>query len=348
MLMETIWFCLFWGAIATFAVFGGTDIGVGILHFLVGRTEGERGQVIQAIHQVWKPNQVWLVAIGGMMFVAFPQLVGEALSGFYLAIMLVLWLLVGRGTGIELRDRVADGMWFKFWDAMFCVSSALLALCLGAALGNFVRGVPRDAGKGGFFEALWTNFRVSANPGILDWFTILIGVTAVIALMYQGALWLNRFTDGAVQERAARLARGLWVALVAALVVCVAVSYFVQPQVRINVAARWWGLVLPVAAVAALVGSRVLLQRGCALRAYVASGVSLYAVMGCVAFGLYPYVLAARDPGQGLTVFAAAAPRGSLELALWWWVPAFLIVGSYFAYVYSKMPEKFSVGSEGE
>ena len=259
--METIWFCLFWIGLATFAVFGGTDIGVGILHFLVGRTEGERGQVIQAIHQVWKPNQVWLVAGGGMMFVAFPKLLAESLSGFYLAIMLVLWLLVGRGTGIELRDRVADGMWHKFWDALFCVSSLLLAVCLGAALGNFVRGVPRDAGKGVFFEALWTNFLLGANTGILDWFTVMVGVTAVIAVMYQGALWLNRFTDGAVQERAARLARGLWVALVAALVVCVAVSYFVQPQVRINVAAQWWGLVLPVAALGAAVASRCCLQR---------------------------------------------------------------------------------------
>lgn len=344
--METLWFCLFWGVLATFVVLGGTDIGAGILHFIVGRNEEERKQVIRSIRQVWKPNEVWLVVIGGTMFVAFPELLAESLSGFYLAIFLVLWLLIGRGLGIDLRDRIEDPMWSKFWDVAFWLSSTLLALCLGAALGNFVRGVPRDQTEGSFFEALWTNFRFGTESGILDWFTILVGITAIIALAHHGALWLIRFTDGPVQNRSAHLANWLWLAFVAALMTCVVISSVVQPQIRTNIAAHPWGVVLPLGAAVALVGSMALRRRGRATQAYIASGVSLYAVLSCAAFGLYPYVLPARVPDHGLTAFTAAAPRESLLLALSWWIPGIILAACYFIYNYSKMPPRFSVGGE--
>jgi cytochrome bd ubiquinol oxidase subunit II len=344
--METLWFCLFWGILATFIVLGGTDIGVGILHFLVGRTDGQRRQIIRSIHQVWKPNEVWLVVIGGTMFLAFPALVAESLSGFYLAIMLVLWLLIGRGLGIELRNRIDDPMWSKFWDVAFWLSSMLLAVCLGAALGNFVRGVPLDETGSVFFEAFWTNFRLGSDTGILDWFTILVGITTVIALAHHGALWLSHFTDGPVQQRSARLANRLWLMLVIALGICVLLSTVLQPQVRINLVAHPWGVILLLGAGASLAWCRSLRQRGRTLQAYIASGLSLYAILTCTAFGLYPYVLPARNPEHGLTAFKAAAPRQSLELGLCWWIPAALLVACYFAFVYSKMPSKFPLDVE--
>jgi cytochrome bd ubiquinol oxidase subunit II len=343
--METLWFLLFWGMLSTFVVFGGADIGVGILYFSVARNDDERKQVIRSIHQVWKPNEVWLVAAGGVMFVAFPQLLAVSLSGFYLAIMLVLWLLIGRGLGIDLRSRIVDSMWWHFWDGTFWFCSVLLAICLGAALGNFVRGVPLDD-TGIFFEGLWTDFRVGDNTGILDWFTMLVGITAVIGLAHHGALWLNAFTDGAVQRRSARLADRLWLPLALALVLGLATSFALQPQVRVNLGAHPWGVIFPLGALAALVGCLPLRRRGLALRALIASGVSLYAALASAAFGIYPYVLPARRPEHGLTAFAAAAPRGSLKLALCWWIPGMLLVGCYFAYIYSKIPRKFSIGEE--
>jgi cytochrome d ubiquinol oxidase subunit II len=339
--METLWFCLFWEILATFVVLSGTDIGVGMLHFLVGRTDGQRSQIIRSIHEVWKPNQVWLVVIGGIMFVAFPALLAESLSGFYLAIMLVLWLLIGRGLGIELRDRIDDPMWARFWDVAFSLSSVLLAVCLGAALGNFVRGVPLDETGRVFFEAFWTNFRLGSDTGILDWFTVLVGITAVIALTHHGALWLSHFTDGPVQERSARLADRSWLMLVIALGVCVLLTTVFQPQLRANLVAHPWGVILLLGAGAALAWCRSLRRRGRTLKAYIASGLSLYAILNCTAFALYPYVLPARIPEHGLTAFKAAAPRESLQLALCWWIPAALLVACYFAYVYCKMPSKF-------
>jgi len=344
--VETLWFWLFWGTLATFVALGGTDIGVGILHFFVGRDDKQRRQIIESIHQVWKPNETWLVVIGGTMFVAFPALLAESLSGFYLAIMLVLWLLIGRGLGIDLRDRIIDPMWSRFWDSAFWICSGLLALCLGVALGNFVRGVPLDDTGSVFFEAFWTNFRVGSDTGILDWFTVLIGITAVVALAHHGALWLNHFTDGLVQQRAARVSQRLWLTLVVLLSVCFLLSAILQPQVRINLATHPWGIIFLLALGAAMAWCRSLRQRARNLEAYITSGLSLYMILACTAFGLYPYVLPARNPQHGLTVLKAAAPHESLKVALCWWIPGALLTACYFAYVYSKMPSKFSLDVE--
>ena len=111
-------------------------------------------------------------------------------------------------------------------------------------------------------------------------------------------------------------------------------------------AAHPWGIIFPVTAVAALIACRLLIHKGRDLHAFIASGASLYAVLGAVAFGLYPYVLPARNPDNGLTAIAAAAPRESLQSALYWWIPGMLLVTGYFYYVYSKLPKKVSIGDE--
>jgi cytochrome bd ubiquinol oxidase subunit II len=340
--METLWFCIAWGMLSTFVVLGGADIGVGILHLFVARTEAERAQVIRSIHSVWKPNEVWLVASGGILFVAFPRLLAVGLSGFYLALMIVLWLLVMRGLAIELRHRVPDRMWGDFWDASFGAASWLLATCLGAALGNLVRGVPMDEG-GYFFEPLWTNFRVGADTGILDWYTILIAISAVLALSYHGALWLAAFTDGAVQRRASSAASRLWVMVTVCYVLSVWASFALQPQVASNEAEHPWGAIFPILAAVALACAFVLHRRGRALQAFIASCVSLYAVLASAAFGLHPYLLPARDPAYGLTTSAAAAPEKGLHIALYWWIPGMLLIAAYYAYVYAHMPHRASI-----
>jgi hypothetical protein len=204
--METTWFCILMFMLGTYVVLGGTDLGVGMMLLLAGRDESERWQIIRSIRPVWKPNEVWLVAAGGTMFLAFPTALAVSFSGFYLALTVVVWLLAFRGLGLELRYQLPDVLWRQFWDAAVSVSSLLLALFLGTALGNVVRGVPLDANHV-FFEPLWTDLRVGEKTGILDWYTVTAGITAVLALAYQGALWLNARADGDVRDRAHKLAR---------------------------------------------------------------------------------------------------------------------------------------------
>src|SRR6202007_3279641 len=203
--MGTLWFCLVALMIAIYVLLDGFDLGAGAIHFLVAKTNEERRQGIATIGPVWDGNEVWLVAAGGTLYFAFPSLYASGFSGFYLPLMVVLWLLILRGSAIEFRNHIQSPIWIPFLDFFFSASSLLLAVFLGAALGNVIRGVPLD-GSGYFFEPLWTNFRVGEQTGILDWYTILVGVTALLALMMHGALWVQLKTNGTLHERSERVA----------------------------------------------------------------------------------------------------------------------------------------------
>jgi cytochrome d ubiquinol oxidase subunit II len=143
--METTWFCFVAVMIAMYVVLDGFDLGAGIVHLLVARTDAERRAILGSIGPVWDGNEVWLLAAGGTLYFAFPALYASSFSGFYLPLMIVLWLLILRGTSIEFRNHIQSLVWQPLWDAVFAGSSALLAVFFGAALGNVVRGVPLDA-----------------------------------------------------------------------------------------------------------------------------------------------------------------------------------------------------------
>ena len=282
------------------------------------------------------------MAAGGTLFLAFPKLFAVVLSGFYLPMMIVLWLLLGRGLGIQLRYQLPDRMWTQFWDFVIATTSLLLAICFGAALGNIVRGVPLDS-EGRFFQPLWTDFGVGSHPGILDWYTVLVGITATVALTHHGALWLAASTDGAVERRSGRLATRLWIALLPLLLVVDAVTFAVRPELWQSVGLRPFGALFPFLTVAGLVAVFALRRRNSARGAVLASAVALYGMVGTAAIGIYPDVLPARDPALGLTMHQAAAPREGLLIALFWWIPGMALVGGYYAYLVSKIPRTVSL-----
>src|SRR5260370_32081212 len=171
--METLWFILVGFMLTGYGVLDGFDLGVGGIHVFVAKTDAERRLVIEAIGPVWDGNEVWLVAAAGTIFFTFPRLYGASMSGFYLPLMIVLWLLMLRGLAVELRSR-GNAVWSGLWDALFCLASALLPFFLGAGIANVVRGVPLNT-NGYFFEALWTDLDPrSLRPGVLGWDTGLI------------------------------------------------------------------------------------------------------------------------------------------------------------------------------
>src|ERR1700756_2303416 len=166
--METIWFCLVAVMLATYVVLDGFDLGAGVAHLLIARTDAERRLVLRSIGPVWDGNEVWLLAAGGTLYFAFPALSPSSFSAFYLPLMIVLWLLILRGISIEFRNHIESLVWHPLWDAVFSIASLLLAIFFGAALGNVVRGVPLDP-SGYFFLPLWTDFFIGRDAGILDW-----------------------------------------------------------------------------------------------------------------------------------------------------------------------------------
>src|SRR5882762_9290108 len=137
--METAWLIIVAVMIAAYVVLDGFDLGAGIIYLIVGKSGDERRKVLRSIGPVWDGNEVWLLAAGGALFFAFPILYAASFSGFYLPLMMVLWLLMLRGIGIELRSHVDHGLWQSFWDFVFSVASGLLAVFFGAAFGNVIR-----------------------------------------------------------------------------------------------------------------------------------------------------------------------------------------------------------------
>jgi cytochrome d ubiquinol oxidase subunit II len=338
--METAWFCLVAIMIAAYVVLDGFDLGAGAVHFLVAKTEAERQLVVRSIGPVWDGNEVWLLAAGGTLYFAFPALYASGFSGFYLPLMMVLWLLILRGIAIEFREKVDSPVWLTFWDVVFAAASLLLAVFYGAALGNVVRGVPLN-GNGYFFEALWTNFRLGTETGILDWYTILIGVAALATLSLHGTLWLALKTEGPVHDRSQSSARAIWwIVLVMTFVVTV-VTFRVQPQVLNNLAEHPAGFVFPLLALTGLAAMGWFVRRHDDLKGFLASCLYLVGMLTSVVFGLYPLVLpASTGPAYSLTIYNAKAADYGLRVGLVWWFIGMALATTYFIYVYRNFAGK--------
>jgi|SRR5215472_12239611 len=343
--METIWFCLVAIMVAIYVLLDGFDLGAGVIHLLVAKTDDERRQILSSIGPVWDGNEVWLLAAGGTLYFAFPALYASGFSGFYLPLMIVLWLLILRGASIEFRNHIKSVAWQPFWDFLFCGSSLLLAVFFGAALGNVVRGVPLDS-TGYFFEPLWTNFQLGDATGILDWYTILVGVLALFALVMHGGLWVQLKTSGEVSLRAGKLAGQTWWGVLVLTALITAVTFRVQPQVRENFVTWPWGAIFPLLAVAGLSGVMYELRKRDEIKAFFGSCAYLTGMLTSVVFGVYPMVLPARNPVYSLTITNAKAGNYGLKIGLIWWVLGMILAAGYFTHVYRSFAGKVTLDKD--
>lgn len=346
--METLWFYLVAVVVAVYVVLDGFDLGAGTLHLFVARNDSERRTVLQSIGPVWDGNEVWLLAAGSAMILAFPRLFASAFSGFYLPIMIMLWLLILRAIAIEFRSHLKSPIWRPIWDVVFSLSSLLLAVVLGVAMGNVVRGVPLG-GDGYFFTPLWTSFRTSSiELGVLDWYTLTVGVTSLLALTHHGAMWVILKTEGQVRNRAKKAAALTWPLLLLFVVLVTVFTFSIQPQVPRQINANPLSYVFPLAALGGIFASQRFTAKGRELPAFLGSAVFLVGMLLSVVFGLYPMVLpAAGDPAASLTIYNASGPAYSLRVALFWWVPGMILVTAYTSFVYRQMAGKVRLDEEG-
>lgn len=345
--MGFIWFWLVAIMIVLYVLLDGFDLGVGILHPFIAKTEEERNISIRSIGPVWDGNEVWLLAGGGTLYFAFPLLYASAFSGFYLALMVVLWLLIIRGASIELRSQVHIVVWRSFFDGMFFFSSALLAIFFGAALANVIRGVPLGP-DGYFFLPLWTNWLPDANPGILDWYTVLGGVIALVALAVHGALYLAIKTDDDLQNRAREIAQQGWIALMLLTALSLPASIWIRRDTLDNYRAFPLAFVVPLFVVLGLIGMLVFSQRGEDRKAFGSSCVYLASMLVGAAVALYPRLLpSSNDPALDITVEKALSGPHALHVGLIWWTLGMFLALLYFTIVYRMFRGKVSVSSEG-
>lgn len=332
--METLWFVILSLMLAIYVVLDGFDFGVGMVLPFVAKTEAGRRTVLASIGPVWSGNEVWLVASGAILFFAFPKAYAAGFSGFYLALILVLWLLIFRGLALELRSHLDHALWRQGWDAAFTTASLMLAIVFGAALGNLIRGVPLNR-DGYFFVPLWTDFLTGPDPGILDWFTVLTGATSASGFAFHGANYLAMKTEGDLSRRAASTASMIgWVAVGGTMLTVGAVP-FVQPILRLNFAGHPMEYLVPLSGLFALAGSLILRWREQDTAAFVSSGVFILAMFGSVAFGMYPNILVSTtDPALSLTAFNAATDSYGLEAGFAWFGVGFALLLAYQIYVH--------------
>ncbi|MHC4550766.1 MAG: cytochrome d ubiquinol oxidase subunit II [Planctomycetota bacterium] len=345
--METLWFCLVSFTVVMYVVLDGFDLGAGVVALLAARTDAERQRIRRAIGPVWDGNEVWLVVAGATLYFAFPAVYARSFSGFYLPLIIVLWLLILRGIAIELAHHIHNPLWHAFWDRLFGLASLALTVVFGAALGNVVRGVPLDA-EGRFFEPLWTDFRTTGQTGILDWYTLLVGATALVALTLHGALYLVLKTDGDLQGRARRWALRLWAPLAVLMALLTYATFQVQPHVAARLVAHPWGFVFPGLTVAGWLAMRRFTRTGAEARAFLMSCLFLAGALGSAVFGIYPYLLPANtDPALGLTVHGSATSAYGLRVGLAWWIPGMVLAALYFTYVYRRFAGKVPAEADG-
>lgn len=338
--MGFIWFWLVAVMIVGYVVLDGFDLGVGVLHLFLARNEAEKQVTLRSIGPVWDGNEVWLLAGGGTLYFAFPLLYASAFSGFYLPLMIVLWLLVLRGVSLELRNHLDMGVWRTLLDGVFGAASALLIIFYGAALANVIRGVPLRA-DGYFFLPLWTNWTPGLNPGILDWYTVIGGLVALVALTMHGALWLTIKVSGDLEQRARRSVHLLWNLLLVLTIVSLIATMAVRPQTLENYRQYPFTYVVPVGVMAALLGVRLWNQKLQPVKAFVASCVYLFFMLAGACWGLYPTLLPSTA-GSDLDITMSRAISGphTLKVGLVWWLFGMALAVGYVVFVYSRFTGK--------
>jgi cytochrome d ubiquinol oxidase subunit II len=341
--MLLTWFLLVALMLAMYVVLDGFDLGVGVLHLLIAKTEDERRLLIRTIGPVWDGNEVWLIAAGGTLYFAFPLLYASGFSGFYLPLMIVLWLLILRGIGIELRSHMDSPVWRGIFGGAFGISSLLLAVFFGAALGNVIRGVPLRA-DGYFFLPLWTNWRVGANPGILDWYTVIAGLVALVALSLHGAHYAALKTSGDLNERAKRAANLLWPALVILTLVSLVATVAIRPGLLDNYRDAPLLFVIPLGVFVSLVSMWLTARAGRERAAFLWSSAYLFLMLAGAAAGLYPNLLvSSTDPALNITVHNARSGAHALAIGLRWWSFGMLLAVGYFVFVYRMFRGKVAI-----
>lgn len=323
--LNVIWFLLVGILIIGYAILDGFDLGIGSLFHVLGKTEDEKKTLINSIGPVWDGNEVWLLTGGGALFAAFPFVYATVFSGFYLAMMLVLFGLIFRAVGIEYYFKLDDDKPMqKLMGNLFFIGSFLPALLFGVAVGNVVVGIPLDEMQnyaGSFF-------------GLLNPYALILGVVGLLGFLLQGVAYTNLKTSGDLQKRAIGLTSVFCWALLGAWALGTAATYFLAPHMFDNFKNTPVLYVLPLLTVACMASIPVFLKMQAFGKVFIASSLVIATKILTLAAGLFPNLVIAKDPVQNLTIYNASSTDLTLTVMLIIAVIGVPIVLVYTGYVY--------------
>ena len=326
--MSVLAFAVIAFMLTMYVLLDGYDLGVASITPFVARSDREREGSMRSIGPFWNGNEVWIIAGGGALFALFPKAYASSFSGFYLAFIIVLWLLMFRGVAMELRSHFPSEIWHQFWDACFFGSSLLLILLYGVALGNLLHGVP--LGPEGYFDGTLNEL---LNP-----YSIMVGLFAIAALMLHGTTYLVMRTTGRAAERARRLVPRLWAVT---LVLYVAVTAATVFERGIGFA---WIDIIPFFSLAALVWLLFASLSKRERSAFAASSLFVVSLLVQAAVTMYPYLLPALPPRHGgISIFDASPSPVALASALTVTIVGVIAVVIYGTFVMRQMAGKLAI-----
>jgi cytochrome d ubiquinol oxidase subunit II len=343
--MEVFWAVVVVAMLTIFVILDGFDFGVGIIHLFFSEDEEERAKMTQAIGPYWDGNEVWLIAGGGVLFFAFPTLYATSFSGFYLPLIMVLWLLIFRGIGLELRNLVDNEIWRVIWDKAFGWASLLLAIFFGAALGNVVRGVNLGGVEDGvakfeahnFFVPLWNS---SFSPfkqdvGVLDWFTVLLGLVAAATLTTHGASWLRYKLSGRINTKMKKLIP-IFLGVQVILVIISLISVFsINPDPLNNFLESPMLFIFPLLAFVGIVGIYITNKANREGAIFLSSSLFIFGALLTTIMAMFPVLLPSTNSvNPSLTIDSMKATDYGLEIGFYWWIFAIILVLVYFVIVH--------------
>ncbi len=341
--MHAVWYILLTLMLIVYVVLDGFDLGAGIVYRIVAKTDAERRQVLQTIGPLWDGNEVWIIAAGGTLFFAFPKAYAAGFSGFYLPLIILLWLLILRGLAIELRSHEPYRLWHDFWDTILQFASILIAIVFGAAFGNLIRGVPLDS-SGYFAIPLFTNMLLHPSIGIVDYYTVISGVFCLVILALHGSLFLVWKTEGPVRERSIEIARSLWWVIILLSVITFMITQFVHPGFFAPIVDKVWPLILVLVTEAGFLCIPITIRGSNDLLSFLASVTFIVGMLATSAAALFPALIVSTiSPAYTLDADNAAASVYGQHIGLIWWIIGMILVIVYFVFVYKNLAGKVSL-----
>ncbi|MCD8404558.1 cytochrome d ubiquinol oxidase subunit II [Tenacibaculum dicentrarchi] len=338
--MEVFWFIIIAIVLAVFFILDGYDFGTGIIHLFMAKKEKDKEVIAKSAGLFWDSNEVWLVAAGGMLFMAFPTFYASVFSGFYLPLIIVLWLIIFRAIGLEFRSQFNVQMWKDIWDTSFGVSSLLLALFFGIALGNVIRGVNLGGVENGisayeahyFFLPLWNNSfsPLAENPGVIDWFTLVIGIIAVVTLAIHGANWIVLKTNSSINEKLKKTVFKLNISLIGLTIFSLIIWQIVNPNSLNNFIENPFLLVFPLIYISGLVGLFFVEKLNKEIYAFTFSTLLILGGITSSLASIFPVILPSTNTvNDSLTIYNTTTTAYGLSVATYWGVVGFILLFVY-------------------
>ncbi|NGX84808.1 cytochrome d ubiquinol oxidase subunit II [Aequorivita sp. KMM 9714] len=357
--MELFWYIVLMAMLTIYVILDGYDFGAGIIHLFYAKKEKDKKAIRNAIGPFWDANEVWLIAVGGVLFFAFPTLYASSFSGFYLPLIMILWLLIFRAIGLELRGQIHNKMWEAIWDKAFGIASLLLALFFGIALGNVVRGVNLGMVTDGvsahephfFFLPLWNStFSPHAEHlGIIDWFTILLGVIGVVALAIHGANWIIFKTNSDLNQKLKKVVFNLNIVLLILVIISLFSWHIIDPKPFHNFVKYPWLWIFPIITFSGIFGLFKVKSFKKDGLGFLFSTLFLFGGLASTVSSIFPNLLpSTNDVNPSLTIYNAAAHEYGLSIGIYWFVIAAVLVAIYMVIQYRVFKGKMDDVGYGE